>query len=65
MSFQASLTAQMVKNLPVMQETPVQPLGPEDPWEKDIATYFSILAWRIPGTEKLGGLQTKGSKTMG
>ena len=55
----------MVKNLPIMQETPVQSLGLEDPLEKDMATYFSILAWRIPGTEKPGGLQTMGSQTMG
>ena len=40
--------AQMVKNLPAMQETQVQPLGREDPREKEIATHSSILAWRIP-----------------
>ena len=43
-----SLVAQMVKNLPSMQETQVQPLGREDPLEKEIATHSSILAWRIP-----------------
>ena len=54
----SSLVAQMVKNLPAMQETWVQPLGWEDPLEKDMATHSSILAWRIPWTEKLGGLQS-------
>ena len=44
----ASLVAQMVKNLPVMQETQVQSLAWEDPMEKEMATHFSILAWRIP-----------------
>ena len=40
--------AQMVKNLPTVQETQVQSLGREDPLEKDMATHSSILAWRIP-----------------
>ena len=44
----AFLVAQMVKNLPIMQETWVQSLGWEDPLEKGIATHCSILAWRIP-----------------
>ena len=43
--------AQVVKNLPAMQETRVQSLGQEDPLEKGIATHSSILAWRIPWTE--------------
>ena len=42
--------AQLVKNLPAMQETPVQFLGEEDPLEKGKATHSSILAWRIPST---------------
>ena len=46
----ASLVAQLVKNLPAMWETWVQPLGWEDPLEKGKATNFSILAWRIPWT---------------
>ena len=46
----ASPMAQMVKNLPAMQETPVQFLGQEDPLEKGKATHSSILAWRIPWT---------------
>ena len=46
----ASLVAQLVKNLPAMQETQVQSLGRRDPLKKGMATYSSILAWRIPGT---------------
>ena len=46
----ASLVAQLVKNLPAMQETWVQPLGGEDPLETGKATHSSILAWRIPET---------------
>ena len=42
-----SLVAQTVKNLPAMQETWVRSLGSEDPLEKEMATHFSILAWRI------------------
>ena len=42
----------MVKNLPAMQETLVQSLGQEDPLEKEMATRSSILAWKIPWTEK-------------
>ena len=45
-----SLVSQLVKNLPVMWETWVQPLGWEDSLEKGKATHFSILAWRIPWT---------------
>ena len=48
--------AQMVKNLPAMQETWVRSLGPEDPLEKEMATHSSILVWRIPWTEEPGGL---------
>ena len=47
----ASLEVQMVNNLPAMQETQVQSLGWEDPLEKEMAIYSSILAWRIPWTE--------------
>ena len=46
----------MVRNLPAMQETQVLSLGWEDPLEKEIATYSSILAWRISCTEEPGGL---------
>ena len=52
----ASLVAQTVKNLPAVQETQVQSLGPEDPLEEGMATHFRILAWRIPCTEEPGGL---------
>ena len=58
----ASLVAQMVKNPPAMQETQVQSLGQEDSLKKGIATHSSILAWRIPGTEEPGGLQSTGSQ---
>ena len=54
--------AQILKNLPVMQETWVQSLGREDPLEKGMATHSSIFAWRIPQTKKSGGLQSKGPK---
>ena len=47
----------MVKNLPATQETWVQPLGLEGPLEEGMAIHSSILAWRIPWTEKPGGLQ--------
>ena len=50
----------MVKNLPPMQDTGVQSLGLEDPLEKEVATHSSILAWEIPYTEVLGGLQSIG-----
>ena len=46
----ASLIAQLVKNLPVTQGTPVRFLGWEDPLEKGKATHSSILAWEIPWT---------------
>ena len=52
----ASLVAQMVKNLPAMQETWVQSLGLKDPLEKGMATHSSTLAWRIPWTEEPRGL---------
>ena len=48
----------MVKNSLAMKETRVQSLGWEDPLEKGIATHSSILAWRIPWTEELGGLHS-------
>ena len=57
--------AQMVKNLPAMQETRVRSLGGEDPLEKEMATHSSILAWRIPWTEEPGGLQSMGLQRVG
>ena len=51
-----SVVAHSAKNLPAMQET----LGREDPLEEGMATHSGILAWRIPWTEELGGLQSMG-----
>ena len=61
----ASLVAQLVKNFPAMQETQIPSLGQEDPLEKEIATHSSVLAWRIPCTEELGGLQSMGLQRVG
>ena len=55
-----TLVAQLVKNLPAVQETWVQSLSQEDPLEKEMATHSSILAWRIPGTEEPDGLPSMG-----
>ena len=52
------LLAQMIKNLPALQETRVQSVGQEEPLEKEMATYSIILAWRIPWAEEPGGLQS-------
>ena len=60
LKFGASLIAQLVKNLPAMQETWVRFLGPENPLEKEMATHSSILAWEIPWTEEPGWLQSIG-----
>ena len=60
----ASLVAQLVKNLPVVQETRVRSLGWEDPLEKEMATHSSILAWKISWTEEPGGLQSMGSQRV-
>ena len=60
----ASLVAQMVKNLPAMQETRIQSLGGEDPLEEEMTTHSSILACRIPWTEEPGGLQSTGSQRV-
>ena len=54
----ASLVAQMVKNLPAVQEIQVQSVGQEDSLEKGINTHCNILAWRIPWTEEPGRLQS-------
>jgi len=53
----------VIKNLPAMQENQVLSLGQEDPLEKGVATHSSILAWRIPWTEELGGLPSTGSQS--
>ena len=60
-----SLMAQAVKRLPAVQETRVQSLGPEDLLEKEMVTHSSILAWKIPWTEKPGRLQAMGSQRVG
>ena len=56
--------AQMVKNLPAVQETQVGSLGWEDPLERGMATHSSVLAWKIPWTEEPGGLQSMGSQRL-
>ena len=61
----ASLVAQMVKNLPAMQEAWVRSLDWEDPLEEGMATHSSILTWRIPWTEEPGGLQSLGLQRIG
>ena len=64
----ASLMAQTVKNPPAVQETEetwVPSLGREDPLEKGMATHSSILGWRIPWTEKPGGLYSMGLQRAG
>ena len=60
----SSLVAQRLKHLPPMRETWVQSLGQEDPLEKEMVTHSSILAWRIPWTEKPGRLQSTGSQRV-
>ena len=64
-SLPASLVAQMVKHLPAIRETQVRSLGWEDLLEKEMATHSSIPAWRIPGTEEPGRLQSMGSQRVG
>ena len=59
-----SLVAQLVKNLPAVQETWVWPLGQKDPLEKEMATLSSILTWRIPWTEESDGLQSTGEQRV-
>ena len=61
----SSLVAQMVKNLPAIQETQFQSLGWGDLLEERMATHSSILTWRIPWTEELGWLESMGSQRIG
>ena len=61
----ASLVAQMVKNLPAVQENLVPSLGWKDPLVKGTATHSSILAWKIPWIEEPGGLQSMVSQRVG
>ena len=55
--------AQVVRNLPTMQETRVQSLGQEDTLEKEMAIYSSTLAWKIAWTKERDGLQSMGSQS--
>ena len=64
-SLGASPVAQMVKNLPAVQETRLQSLWWEDPLEEEMATHSSILAWRILWTQEPGRLQSLGSQRVG
>ena len=57
--------AQLVKNLPAMQETRVRSLSQEDPLEKEMATHSSVLAWRTPWTGEPGRLQSMGLQEVG
>ena len=59
------MVAQTVKNLPAVQKTRVPSLGQEDPLQKEMATHFSILAWRTPWTEEPGGLQSMELQRVG
>ena len=59
-----SLVPQLVKNLPAMEETQIPFLGRDDPLEKEMASHFSILAWRAPWTEEPGRLQFMGLKRV-
>ena len=65
LAFWVSLMAQMVKNLPAMQETQVQSLGWEDPLKNRMATHSRTLAWIISWREEPGRLQSMGSQTVG
>ena len=60
--FWASIVVQLVKNLPVVQETQVWFLGWEDSLEKEMTTHSSILAWEVPWIEEVGGQQSLGSQ---
>jgi len=55
----------VVKNPPAKQETWIRSLGWEDPLEKEMATHYNILVWRIPWTEEPGQLQPMGSQRVG
>ena len=54
----------MIKNMSAIQETQVRSLDWDDPLEKGMAIHSSIFAWRIPGTEEPGGLQSMGSQRI-
>ena len=65
MTDQAPPVAQMVKNLPAMQETRIQTLGWEDPLEEGFETHSSTLIWRIPLTDKPGEVLSMGWQRVG
>ena len=65
MAYRSSLVAQRLKRLPAKWETWVRSLGQEDPLEKEMTTHSTILAWRIPGMGKPGGLLSMGSHRVG
>ena len=65
LNYRASQVAQMVKNSSAMQKTWVWSLGWDDLLEKEMATHFSILAWRVPWTKEPGGLQSMGVQRIG
>ena len=60
----ASLVAQTLQHRPAMQKTQVRSLGQEEPLEKEMASHFSVLAWRIPWTEEPGGLRSLESQRV-
>ena len=64
-TYQASLVTQMVKNLPVMQETQIRSLGWEGPLEKGMATHSSVPAWGFHGQRNLMGSSPWGHKRVG
>ena len=64
MYLRASLVAQLVKNLPAMQETQVQSLDWENPLEKEMATHSSTLAWKIPWVEEPDKMKDQTEKQM-
>ena len=61
----AAAEAQMVKDLPTVQEAQVRSLGQEESLEKEMATHSSLLAWRIQQIEEPGGLQSMGLQRVG
>ena len=63
--FSGRVVAQMVMRLSTMQQTQVRSLGQEDPLEKEMATHFNTLAWKIPWTEEPSRLQSMGSLRVG
>ena len=65
MDFRAPLVAQMVKRLPAVRETKVQPLDWEDHLEKEMATHSSTVSWKIPWTKEPGRLQSMGLQRVG